>query len=97
MFFLFVCLSLTLDFLGGSDGRASDYNVGDPGSILGLGRSPVEGNGFLLQYSYLENSIFWEFTIKQVQTEIQLKIDGDFYTFVIPPYPATFHNVWEHY
>ena len=54
-FCLFVCLSLTLDFLGGSDGRASDYNVGDPGSILGLGRSSGEGNGNSLQYSCLEN------------------------------------------
>ena len=86
-----------LGFPAGSDDKEPACDARDPGSILGLGRSPVEGNGFLLQYSYLENSIFWEFTIKQVQTEIQLKIDGDFYTFVIPPYPATFHNVWEHY
>ena len=28
---------------------------GDLGSIPGLGRSPGEGNGSLLQYSYLEN------------------------------------------
>ena len=31
-----------LDFPGGSDGKASVYNVGDPGSIPGLGRSPGE-------------------------------------------------------
>ena len=31
------------------------YNVGDPGSIPGLGRSPGEGNGNPLQYSCLEN------------------------------------------
>ena len=30
-------------------------NAGDPGSISGLGRSPGEGNGNLLQYSCLEN------------------------------------------
>ena len=29
----------------------------DTGSIPGLGRSPGEGNGYLLQYSCLENSI----------------------------------------
>ena len=29
-------------------------NVGDPGSIPGLGRSPGEGNGNPLQYSCLE-------------------------------------------
>ena len=41
----------------GSDGKASAYNVGDPGSIPGLGRSPGEGNGNPLQYSGLENSM----------------------------------------
>ena len=30
-------------------------NVGNPGSIPGLGRSPGEGNGYPLQYSCLEN------------------------------------------
>jgi len=34
-----------LDFLGGSYGKASAYNVRDPGSIPRLGRSPGEGNG----------------------------------------------------
>ena len=38
----------------GSDGKASAYNAGDPGSIPGLGRSPGEGNGNPLQYSCLE-------------------------------------------
>ena len=45
----------TLGFLGSSDGKASACNAGDPGSIPGLGRSPGEGNGNPLQYSYLEN------------------------------------------
>ena len=44
-----------MDFSGGSDGKASAYNAGDPGSIPGLGRSPGEGNGNPLQYSCLEN------------------------------------------
>ena len=35
---------------GGSDGKASAYNVGDLGSIPGLGRSSGEGNGNPLQY-----------------------------------------------
>ena len=34
-----------LGFPGGSDGKASVCNAGDPGSILGSGRSPGEGNG----------------------------------------------------
>ena len=42
-------------FPGGSDGKASACNVGDPGSIPGSGRSPGEGNGNPLQYSCLEN------------------------------------------
>ena len=39
----------------GSDNKASACNVGDPGSIPGLGRSPGEGNRNPLQYSCLEN------------------------------------------
>jgi len=35
--------------------KASAYNVGDPGSINGLGRSPGEGRGNPLRYSCLEN------------------------------------------
>ena len=40
----------SLDFPGGSDGKASAYNAGDPGSISRPGRSPGEGNGNPLQY-----------------------------------------------
>ena len=43
-------------FLGGSDGKESACNVGDLGSIPGLGRSPGERNGYQLQYAFLENS-----------------------------------------
>ena len=39
-----------LDFPGGSDGKESACNAGDPGLILGSGRSPGEGNGNPLQY-----------------------------------------------
>ena len=38
------CLGVKRDFLGGSDGKASAYNAGDPGSIPGSGRSSGEGN-----------------------------------------------------
>ena len=44
------------DFPGGSDGKASAYNAGDPGLIPGLGRSSGEGNGNPLQYLCLEKS-----------------------------------------
>jgi hypothetical protein len=48
-------LGRPLDFPGGSDGKASAYNTGDPGSIPGSGRSPGEGNDNPLQCSCLEN------------------------------------------
>ena len=44
-----------LCFPGGSEGKASACNAGDLGSIPGSGRSPGEGNGNPLQYSFLEN------------------------------------------
>ena len=43
------------EFPGGSDHKASTYNVEDPGSIPGSGRSSGEGNGNPLQDSCLEN------------------------------------------
>ena len=42
-------------FPGDSDSKESACNSGDPGLILGLGRSPGEGNGNPLQYPGLEN------------------------------------------
>ena len=42
-------------FSGGSDGKASVYIVGNPGSIPGWGRSPGEGIGNPLQDCGLEN------------------------------------------
>ena len=49
---------------GGSDGKESACNAGDPGLLPGLGRSPGEDNGNPLKYSCLENSIdrgaWWE-------------------------------------
>ena len=49
-------------------------NVGDSGDIwvqsLGQGRSPGEGNGYLLQYSALENPVdrrAWQATVMASQ------------------------------
>ena len=44
-------------FPGGSEVKASASNAGDPGLIPGSGRSPGEGNGNPLQYSYLQNLV----------------------------------------
>ena len=45
-----------MGFPDSSAGKESACNVGDLGSIPGLGRSPGEGKGYPLQYSGLENS-----------------------------------------
>ena len=59
----------TTDFSSGSDRKLSAYNVGDPGSIAGSGRSPGEGNGNPFQYSCLENAMdrgAWWATVRGV-------------------------------
>ena len=43
------------DFPGGSDSKEYACDARDLGLIPGLGRSSGEGNGYLLQYSCLEN------------------------------------------
>ena len=42
---------------GGSEGKESACNAGDPGLISGPRRSAGEGNGNPLQYSCLENAM----------------------------------------
>ena len=49
-----------LVFPGGSVGKESACNAGDPGSIPGSGKPPGEGNGNPLQYSCLEKSMVRE-------------------------------------
>ena len=46
-----------LGFPGGSAGKESACNPVDLGLVPGLGRYPGKGNGYLLQYSGLENSM----------------------------------------
>ena len=41
-----------MGFFGGSDGKESTCNVGDLGSIPESGKSPGEGIGYPLQYSW---------------------------------------------
>ena len=48
---------LPLGFPGGLNSKESACSAGDPDLIPGSGRSPEEGNGYPLQYSYLENSM----------------------------------------
>ena len=44
----FANLINTVGFPGGSDGKESACNAGDPGLIPGSGRNPGEGNGYPL-------------------------------------------------
>ena len=68
-------------------------NVGDLGSICGLGRSPGEGNGYPLQYSGLENSmdcIVSPWGRKESDMTERLSLTnwgyrGDIYTWTLPP------------
>ena len=46
-----------MGFPGGSAGKESTCNAGDPDPIPGLGRSAGEGIGYPVQYSSLENSM----------------------------------------
>ena len=48
-----------MGFPGSSAGKESACNEGDLGSIPALGRYPGEGNGYPLQYSGLENSMYF--------------------------------------
>ena len=70
MSLLFNMLSrLVHSFPGGSEGKVSACNAGDPGSIPGLGRSPGEKKGNPLQYSCLENPMdrgAWRATVHGV-------------------------------
>ena len=58
-----------MGFSCNSISKESVCNAGDPGLIPGSGRSPGEGNGNLLQYSFLENPMdrgAWQATVHGV-------------------------------
>ena len=57
LFFLVSNICVYSLFPGNSDGKESACNAGDLGLIPGWGRSPGKGNGYLLQYFCLENSM----------------------------------------
>ena len=78
--------------VGGSDSKESAYNVGDPGSIPGSGRSPGEGNGNPLQYSCLENSMDREaqWTTVHGVTKSQTQLSNEHFHF------SFFHSVKQH-
>ena len=55
--YIYLICSYWMGFPHGSAGEESTGNAGDVSSIPLLRRSPGEGNGYLLQYSGLENSM----------------------------------------
>ena len=64
-------------FPDGSDSKESACNAGDLGSIPGWGRSPEEGNGYVVQYSCLDNPMdrgAWWATVHGV-TESQMQLN----------------------
>ena len=64
-----------MGFPGGSDGKESACNAGDPGSVPGLGRYPGEGNGNILQYSCLENPMgrgSWQAIVHGIAKELDM-------------------------
>ena len=57
-------ITFTRDFPGSTVVKNPSASAGDSGLIPGLGRSPGEGNGNLLQYSFLKNPMdreAWQF------------------------------------
>ena len=87
------------DFPGGSDGKASVYNAGDPCSIPGLGRSPREGNGNQLQYYCLENPLdrgpWWAAVHGVAKSRTRLSDFTFTFTFHVPMKPS--HNQCHRY
>ena len=83
-YIIYICMP-TYDFPGGSDGKESACNAGNPGSIPGSGRFPGEGNGNPLQYSCLENFMgrgAWWTTVHGVSKSRTQLSDWHFYFHV---------------
>jgi len=83
---------LKTGFPGVSDGKEFSCNVGDLGSIPGLGRSPGEGNSYTLQYSCLESSLdrgAWQVTVHGV-TKSQTQVNEFHFHFSL-----VLETLWE--
>ena len=67
-----------MGFPGGSKVKNPPANVGDMGLIPGWGRSPEEGDGNPLQYSFLENPLdrgAWQAIVHGVPKELDMTED----------------------
>ena len=92
-------------FPHGLDGKESAHNTRDLCSIQGLGRSPGEGNGNPLQYSFLENPMdrgAWQATVhRAAKSQAQLS-DEHFHFFFhlvisIEVSPVSLHGLIAHF
>ena len=93
---------MILGFPGGSDGKKSAYNSGDPGVIPGLGKYLREGNGYPIQYSCLENSMdreaWQQATVHGVTKSWTLLSDFHFFTFsgdCVPQYSLKIPELYQ--
>ena len=76
-------MNMMRGFPGGTSGKESACNVGDPGLISQLGKSIKGGNGNPLQYSCLENSMSrgaWQATVHGV-SKSQTQLSDFYYLF----------------
>ena len=64
-----------MDFPGGSDGKASVYNVGDPGSIPGSGKS--SGEGMAVHSSTIAWKIPWTEELGRLQSMGSQRVEHD--------------------
>ena len=89
--YIYICICIyrqrekERDFSGGSDGKASAYNLGDWDSIPGLGKSPGEGNGNPLQSLSLENPMdggAWWATVHGVGKSQTRLSDFTFFVYI---------------
>ena len=72
-----------IGFACGSAGKETAHNVGDLGSIPGLGWSPAEGKGYPLQYPSLENSTD---CIVPGLTKSRTRLSDFHFTYMFPLY-----------
>ena len=80
---------MSLGFLGGSDGKESACNAGDPGLIPVSERFPREGKDNPHQSSCLENSVdrgAWWATVHGVSKSQTRLSDGHFHISSVPLY-----------
>ena len=85
---------LSLGFPGSSDGKESTCNERNVDSVPRMGRSPGEGNGYSLQYSFLENSMdrgaSWATVQGVAKSWTQLRLTFSLLSLIVGKYLISF-------